>query len=163
MKNRKANIMQKTNPKKFQVSLRGDVLLVGSSSILFLKPKRGIPPCSQVQACYQFQNFGYIKVNKPLSEEKTQLRFEDSCHFPLFSHNSVPVAIGKGQKERAATVACASTGAEGHHFTLWAGALSHLHLQRKEMLFMHKTKQENLYNYFWLSSIEIHSPGSSLF
>jgi hypothetical protein len=71
----------------------------------------------------------------------------------------MPIAIGKGKEKRSATVARGRKGAEGHHFNLRALVPSLCH-QRKEMLFIHKRKQENLYNYFWLSSIEIHSPGS---
>lgn len=104
-------------------------------------------------------------------------RFEGYCHFPLFLTQSRANSFWKREERKVCY--CAVWKQRGRGASLQSLgpfsispslprllppspslSLSLSHLQRKEMLFIHKTKQENLYNYFWLSSIEMHSPGS---
>lgn len=93
------------------------------------------------------------------------------CHFPLFLAQSRANSFWKREerkvcycavwKQRGIGASLQSLGSGPFSISLSLSLRLPLsHLQRKEMLFIHKTKQENLYNYFWLSSIEMHSPGS---
>ena len=90
-------------------------------------------PCPPpTQSCIQFQYFSLIKVNKLLLEQKIQLGWRAAATSLSSQHNSVPIAFGKGKKERSATVLCGSKGAEGHHFNLLALVLSHSHISREK-------------------------------